>query len=372
MYQIIFFLPECPTQQKQIPFLEKSDLQTHFLSSESLHSNIVLLFGDDEQQKFNPAFPTIAFYLRGTADIPQELDFRIKELLAEDVMFVPCCPRLSDFAEYVPPLLNEYQGMEIHDDIESFLTNAKNAALSYFHLLGSPKIFISYSQREKTSTQFALELFEGLSQRRYAPFLDTRCIQAPSHFQQFLEEELWDADIVILLDSEQAQQSEWCQREATLAMEASMGVIRVEWPGVNQIKNFPLIENVKLQPNDFCSPQQRHHTITTILNMVDKLRARAHAARHKKLFDKISVKTSLKLIPNHQRKCYYYGPAAPEQSHSIVPIVGIPRSQDFHRAHDALSGREFELAYMPPAHITNTTRHIQWLSQQLGIPVKAY
>lgn len=369
MYQVLFFLPPRPAPTHSIT---KSTLRAHFCSDGVLQSNIVLLFEDENWENFNPAYPAIAFYLRGAADIPQELEVRLKELLDEDVMFVPCCNRLTNVAECVPPLLRDYQAMEIADDVAGFLTKAKNAALSHFHLLGTPKIFISYSQREKSTTQFALELFEGLSRKRYAPFLDTRCIQAPSVFQQVLEEELWDADIVILLDSEQAQQSEWCQREATLAMEASMGVIRVEWPGVNQIKNFPLIENVKLQPNDFCSPQQRHHTITTILNMVDKLRARAHAARHKKLFDKISVKTSLKLIPNHQRKCYYYGPAAPEQSHSIVPIVGIPRSQDFHRAHDALSGREFELAYMPPAHITNTTRHIQWLSQQLGIPVKAY
>lgn len=369
MYQVLFFLPPRPAPTHSIT---KSTIREHFCPDEWLQSNIVLLFEDENWENFNPAYPAIAFYLRGTADIPQELEVRLKELRDEDVMFVPCCNRLTNVAQCVPPLLRDYQAMEIADDVAGFLTKAKNAALSHFHLLGTPKIFISYSQREKSTTQFALELFEGLSRKRYAPFLDTRCIQAPSVFQQVLEEELWDADIVILLDSEQAQQSEWCQREATLAMEASMEVIRVEWPGVNQINNFPLIENVKLQPNDFCSPQQRHHTITTILNMADKLRARAHAARHKKLFDKISVETSLKLIPNHQKKCYYYDPAAPEQSHSIVPIVGIPRSQDFHRAHDALSGRVFELAYMPPAHITNTTRHIQWLSQQLGIPVKAY
>lgn len=372
MYQIIFFLPACPTRQSLIPCLEKSALQTHFLSSESLHSNIVLLFDDDEQEKFNPAFPTIAFYLRGTADIPQELEFRLKELLADDVMFVPCCPRLRDFAQCVPPVLKEYQGMEIHDDIESFLTNAKNAALSYFHLLGSPKIFISYSQREKTSTQFALELFEGLSQRRYTPFLDTRCIQAPSRFQQFLEEELWDADVVILLDSEQSQQSDWCQREATLAIEASMGIIRVEWPRVNQIKNFPLIENVKLSIWDFYFKSKRKKKLSSILQKVDEMRARAHAARHKKLFDKISLGTSLKLIPKHKGKCYYYATTEPEQEQNFVPIVGIPRSPDFHRAHDALADRNFKLAYIQPENRTDTTRHIQWLSRQLDIRINTY
>lgn len=369
MYQVLFFLPPRPAPTHSIT---KSTLRAHFCSDEGLQSNIVLLFEDENWENFNPAYPAIAFYLRGTADIPQELEVRLKELLDEDVMFVPCCNRLTNVAECVPPLLRDYQAMEIADDVAGFLTKAKNAALSHFHLLGTPKIFISYSQREKSTTQFALELFEGLSRKRYAPFLDTRCIQAPSVFQQVLEEELWDADIVILLDSEQAQQSEWCQREATLAMEASMGVIRVEWPGVNQIKNFPLIENVKLSIWDLYFKSMRKRKLSSILQKVDEMRARAYAARHKKLFDKISLETSLKLIPKHKGKCYYYASTEPELEQNYVPIVGIPRSPDFHRAHDALADSDFKLAYIPPENYTDTTRHIQWLSQQLDIHIMIY
>lgn len=369
MYQILFFLPPPPVPQH---FITESTLRAHFCSGEELQSNIVLLFEDGNRDDYNPAYPAIAFYLRGTANIPQKLEARLKELQEEDVMFVPCCNRLTDVAECVPLILRGYQAMDIADDIEGFLTKAKNTALSYFHLLGTPKIFISYSQREKSTTRFALELFEGLSRKRYAPFLDTRCIQAPSIFQQVLEEELWDADIVILLDSEQAQQSKWCQKEAALAMEASMGVIRVEWPKVKQIHNFPLIENVKLSTWDLYLKRERKKKLSAILQKVDEMRARAHAARHKKLLDKISLTNTPKLIPQNKGKCYYYATAESEHAQRIVPIIGIPRSQDFHRAQAAFLEDPFELAYIPISELSDTARHIHWLSQQLKIEIKAY
>lgn len=371
MYQILFFLPPL---QKRYPLLLqciKIVLRTHFCSGGPLSENISVLFDDESQNDFNPAYPAIAFYLRRSKMVSPELESKLQELIKAGVMFIPCF--CKDFNKEVPTQLEPYQGMQYMSNIEDFLNEAKNAALSYFNLLGKPKVFISYSQREESTKLFAHEIFDGLSRKHYAPFLDTRNIQAPSRFQAILEEELLDGDIVILLDSEQSLKSKWCNHEVNLATNAAMGLIRVEWPGVNKLREYPLIENIKLTQSDISDKNRRYEAIQHILQLTDRMRARAREARLKKLYEKIQHATHLKLTPSHSNGCYHFRSGTMGNPRYFVPIVGIPRSQDFHHAHEAISsGIPYELSYIPTPTETSTTHHLQWLSKQLDITLTPY
>lgn len=371
MYQILFFLPPLQNRCPLLHQLIKQGIRSHFCSGGPLSQNIVALFEDENWDNFDSAYPAIAFYFRGSKRIPEEVEVRIQELIKADVMFIPCFR--ENFKMEVPDLLAPFQGLSYGANVVSFLEEAKNAALSYFNLLGKPKVFISYSQREKSTRQFAHELFDALSRKHYTPFLDTRVIQAPSIFQATLEEELLDGDIVILLDSEKSLTSKWCKHEVKLATNASMGLIRVEWPDVDKHRNYQLLENIKLTTNDLNDHTKRHEVIEHILQLTDRMRARAREARLKKLYEKIHRATRLNLIPTHHMGCYHYMAEESGRPRYFVPIVGIPRSQDFHRAYESIpSNIPFELSYIPTPTETPTKSHLQWLSNQLSITLTPY
>lgn len=368
MYQVVLFLPLFIEENSDCRRWVVDRFAKLFSEKEILSASIKPIFADLEWENYDAAFPTIAVYFRLETQLSDVTKTHITELIKDDVMFIPCY--CEDFAGEVPEIIGEYQGIRF---TSSFKNKLKNAILSYFHLIGNPKVFISYTQREKSTRDFALELFEELNKNRYTPFLDTCRIQPPSPFQTILEEELWDSDIIIMLDSRKYRNSQWCLRESALAAEAAMGIIRIEWPGFLNKDNYPLIENIKLNFWDLWFPWRRKRKIADIIRKVDKIRARAHASRHKHLYEKIASDLSIKrLTPQHKGMCHYYKASGYRMTKNIVPVIGIPHSQDFNHAHAALHKMGFELAYARLPHDSDTTEHIDWLADKLNIHIKPY
>lgn len=389
-YQIIFFLPQEENDSPILRELSKIALKQNFRNDSSFSAPFTLLFDDEDWVEYKSNSPTIAFFLGGSKRISDSTSTRIRSLLNDNVMFIPCVSTYTNFNKEVPHLLQLFQAME-YADMERFLARAKNAALGYFHLLNKPKVFISYTQREESTRQFAITLYEELHRHHYTLFLDTHSIMAPSIFQQKLEEELWDGDVIVVLDSQESQKSEWCQREIDLATEASIGIIRVGWPGITNRRDCELLENIDLEQSVLNSETQQQITIEAIIDKIAHIRARAHEARLKKLLDKISVHEGEELTPVHVKEGYCFSSSSNPKQKQYIPVIGIPRSQDFERAQKNVKRKiDYELSYISLPHQTeeststkleddikihdktNSEEHIQWLSQKLNISIKSY
>jgi hypothetical protein len=106
----------------------------------------------------------------------------------------------------------------------------------------SRRIFVSYRRLE--TEPLADQLFDALNRKRFQVFVDRFVIPPAVDFQRRLDQELADKSMVLLLESEQFNDSEWSRHEATYAVQYRLGLMVLRMPYGRTGPKFPQVPSV--------------------------------------------------------------------------------------------------------------------------------
>ncbi len=174
---------------------------------------------------------------------PAELQI-LTRLLSEGHPVFPVVPSVKRYKESVPTELLPINGQE-WADLAAVVSNIMQA----FRLLPRyRRVFISYRRDESRSV--AIQLFHALQERRYDAFLDTASIEAGAKFQAELHDQLVDVDLVILLHTASALNSEWVYEEIINAQRRGTEVLEMRWPNVKPARDMAFSRAFPLQDPD--------------------------------------------------------------------------------------------------------------------------
>ena len=130
----------------------------------------------------------------------------LNALLSGGVTVIPVADSLDGYSSKVPPPLTKINGAPRKPQIDVVQAILRGLGLTRFQR----QAFITYKRTD--STGVAIQLFDGLSERGYHPFLDTASIEIGDDFQSALWDRISDADVHLFLDTPNALNSSWiCQ-----------------------------------------------------------------------------------------------------------------------------------------------------------------
>lgn len=112
-----------------------------------------------------------------------------------------------------------------------------------------PRIFISYRQRDTAAA--AMQLFDALSHDRFDVFLDHFRIAPGVNFQARLTQELGDKSMVLLLESQHLQDSQWVLYEINQAKACGLGVFALNFNGAPTVPGVDEGVRYRLTASDF-------------------------------------------------------------------------------------------------------------------------
>lgn len=114
-----------------------------------------------------------------------------------------------------------------------------------------PKIFISYRQTE--SAELAIQLFDALSHAGFDAFLDHFRIRPGVNFQSRLTQELGDKSMVLLIESDHLQDSDWVLYEINVAKACGLGICAINLDGAPEVDGVDDEVRQRLSATDFAS-----------------------------------------------------------------------------------------------------------------------
>lgn len=146
--------------------------------------------------------------------------------LARQKQILPIAPSAPDFNQNIPKQIRNLNGFFLQD--ERSVQALKNYILAFFGVVNTNrKVFISY--RRIDSEELAHQLFDVLTKLKYHPFLDSYSIQPGVDFQEYLRHELNDTEIIVVLNTEHFDESEFTKEEVNIANELRIPILEVKF-----------------------------------------------------------------------------------------------------------------------------------------------
>ena len=303
---------------------------------------LVLYYGENKDDKTH-------FY---------DIDLNVK---ARNQEVMPIVKDVTKFNEYIPDSLREINAFVLND--ESSIHNLKNRILSWFGLLDNTrKIFISY-KRSDTSA-LAHQLFDSLIKKGYIPFLDSYSIESGVNFQEYLMNEISDADMFIMLNSSEYDQSEYTKAELVAASMLGIGILQVTFP---QSKKFPeadissILQLEKQLPKDQVYDDK---IVEDIIYNMERYRAQGFRTKRRILIDGLKSKYSGRelftledgsIFVNNSQTAYY-------------PITHVPTSEDLELAYYSMAELDLpneavkKICYYGIHCRSDKRKHLCWLN----------
>ena len=271
----------------------------------------------------------ILFYGQSPEDknrtYPLDLKRRAK---AHEVL--PIVQDVLKFRECVPDTLSSINAFVLND--EKTVPKLKNRILSWFGLLDNTrKIFISYKRNDTTT--LAHQLFDTLIKKGYIPFLDSYSLEPGVVFQEYLMNEISDADMFIMLNSSNYDQSDYTKAEIVAASKLGIGILQVVFP---ESKNFEEARlSLVLQLKDQL-PQDKNYeqeVVDDIIYNMERFRAQGFRTKRRILVDGLKSKYDGKTIATLED-----GSISVIDSNTVYyPITHVPTSEDLELAYKSMS-----------------------------------
>lgn len=345
--------------------------------------DLVILDEDSFAHGFEPRSPTTAVYY-GTAE-PSDRCTAVATTLRERLIAIlPLVLNLNGYKKQVPRCLHRVNGMQF-DPADSRHSVVASWLFEELGLLRASRfVFISYRRAEAQAV--AEQIDDALYKRSYRVFLDTHSLRYGVSFQEAIGDQLANADLLLLLDTREALKSRWVAEEFAQAQTLGLAILHVVWPDHTPPQEADLSEKEYLVRGDFIDdgyPLGSHSRLTDqalrrILHKTEALRARAYAARRRRVVDRLVPRVSaasgvvLTMSPI-DRSLYVKGPK--RRAARVYPIIGHPDAQIMHRVHkehgkEHAAHEQLRLVYDPSGLLPTTEEHIRWLNGVI-FPVKA-
>jgi hypothetical protein len=251
--------------------------------------------------------------------------------------------------------------------------------LENFRLLRPDRrLFISYRRAEAQG--IAIQLYEKLDALGFDVFLDTRGVPPATDFQSVLWHRLADSDVVVLLDTPGFRQSRWTRDELARANATSIQILHFLWPGSSPDGTSAFSEFHELEVADFVGADHIGEnarlgsaTVDAIGVMVESLRARALAARHRYLVDNFCDQArALGQSATVQSTRFIALELTNSQNIAVVPAVGVPNAIRYQEIENAITGSgtpfaKIWLLYDERGILESWLAHVDWLNKHLPL-----
>lgn len=284
---------------------------------------------------------------------------------------------INSFDDEIPDELKNQNGLPFDNNINRIC----NIVLEGFELLRkNRKIFISYKRSE--SSNVAIQLYEALERNNFDVFLDTHSIDKGEEFQEELWHRMTDCDVILMLNTKNFLESEWCGYELEKAHLKRIGIVHLIWPD-NDFQNFAqLAHSIQLKNGDFDKPlfsdltkgRLKIEKVKETIDLIESVRARNLAARQDAIITEFIEAANYNNIEvNLQFSRYITENLSNGKRRVYIPTIGVPQSincfdseklikkiekgeiDSIHLIYDEMSIRDYWL------------EHLEWLNEHLKV-----
>lgn len=278
----------------------------------------------------NERLPLLILYYGQSPEDKDRLYSIDLERRAKAQEVLPIVQDVLKFGEYVPDTLSSINAFVLND--EKAVPKLRNRVLSWFGLLDNTrKIFISYKRNDTTT--LAHQLFDTLIKKGYIPFLDSYSLEPGVDFQEYLMNEISDADMFIMLNSSNYDQSDYTKAELVAASRLGIGILQVVFP---KSKNFEearfssVLHLTKQYPQD---KKYEQEIVDDIIYNMECFRAQGFRTKRRILVDGLKSKYDGKPIVTLED-----GSVSVVDSNTVYyPITHVPTSEDLELAYNSMS-----------------------------------
>lgn len=172
----------------------------------------------------------------------------ILTLLGNNILIIPVLSRTDRVEDTIPEVLRPIQAIKWIDSNSRF--NLAHIILRELGLTEKErKVFLSY--RRSDGQEMANQLFDALRRKRFEVFLDDFSIEIGEDFQAKLWNSLGDYAFLVLLESPEAEESEWIFEEINFALENEIGILILTWPDTSiRVSNTNGLNRINLTYNN--------------------------------------------------------------------------------------------------------------------------
>lgn len=324
--------------------------------------------------------PSFAIYFGDVDGDFKDLDITQK-LIKDGTMILPIF--FKSFNSDIPRILSNQNGVGYR---ETELNKITNTILESFELLrNTRKIFISYKRNESTSV--AIQLYEALEAQNFDVFLDTHSIGKGEPFQDELWNRMTDCDVILLLNTPQFLESNWCKEEFAEAGAKQIGIVQLVWPN-HQIRKIDQSSHIsypiQLVDHNFIDRIYNDPTkskllsdfVEKIIQKVESIRARNLAARQDNLiteFRNIAEKNGRVITVQPEK--FLTEDLLDGRRIIYIPTIGIPQSTSCQSAEikkELLGYKDvsIKLIYDDLRIRDNWLNHLDWLNDNFKKDIK--
>ena len=311
--------------------------------------------------------PLLILYFGQTPDdkaktYPLDLERRAK---VQEVL--PIVQDVSKFDTCIPDTLGSINAFVLTDG--KSVPKLKNRILSWFGLLDNTrKIFISYKRTDTTA--LAHQLFDTLIKKGYIPFLDSYSLEPGVDFQEYLMNEISDADMFILLNSSNYDQSEYTKAELVAASKLGIGILQVVFPDSKNFEEARISSVLQLSDQLPQDKKYKQEIVDDIIYNMERFRAQGFRTKRRILVDGLKSKYDGKTITTLED-----GSVSVVDSKTVYyPITHVPTSEDLELAYHSMSklnlpdGAIKKICYYGIHCRCDKRNHMNWLNT-FNLPV---
>jgi hypothetical protein len=315
-------------------------------------------------------YPVLYLYYGKTASSSRyHGDLKLAEL-ARQKQILPIAPSAPEFNQYIPKSIRNLNGFFLND--ERSVQVLKNYILAFFGVVNTNrKVFISYKRAD--SEELAHQLFDALTKLKYKPFLDSYSIQPGVDFQEYLRHELNDTELIVVLNTEHFNESEFTKEEVNISNELRIPILEVKF---NPSVRMDVLAMSQVIDSGETISENKHFDdafINRITLVIEQMRAQSY------LFKRKNVLASL------NKQFSTFGMALQEAGGFLrcdvtreiyCPLTHIPQSTDLFQTEEFFNGLPLFTTYTKKVIFNGSycrddiKRHLNWLNQHL--PVKLF
>jgi hypothetical protein len=354
--------------------VRRTELQNLIASRTSelgLPVTAVRLIEESNAASVDPGVPLMGIFFGGRGQVHDRA--LINDLLEQSIVIAPLVSRLTEVHNELPPQLRGINAIDEAVGIERVAT----LVLETFRLLRRERrLFISY--RRVDSEPLANRLYDALDARGFDVFIDVRSVPPAVDFQSQLWHRMSDSDVIVLIDTPGFRASRWTTQELAQANATNIQILHLLWLGQEEDPTSAFSHFMHLNLSDFIGwlPLRgrwiRGATISHICDEVERLRARAIAARFRYLIDNFcDLARDEGMAPAVQPDQWVSVSRTDRSRHLVVvPAVGIPTSDRIHQVFDAVpdaADADMWVIFDNRGVLSNWLAHLEWLDMHLPI-----
>lgn len=280
---------------------------------------------------------------------------------------LPVVQEANKFADYIPAVLGSINAFILKD--EKSVPKLRNRILSWFGLLDNTrKIFISYKRSDTTA--LAQQLFDTLLKKGYIPFLDSYSLESGVDFQEYLMNEISDADMFIMLNSSNYDQSDYTKAELVAASKLGIGILQVVFPASKNFEEARISSVMHLTNQLPSDSKYKQEVVEDIIYNMERYRAQGFRTKRRIIVDGLKSKYEGKTISTLEDGSV----SLVDLNVAYYPVTHVPSSEDLEIAYKSMSklnlhgGVLKKICYYGIHCRRDKRNHMNWLNM-FNLPV---